>query len=154
MSQSSRYLCFNLGKEEFAIPLLAVKEVIGVPETTPIPQSPPHFTGIMNLRGQVISIVDLRVKLVIKPTQSAETSVIILDLGEYCMGAIVDKVNSVQLLASEEIADRPLADFAKNTDYIKGVFRKEDNLILILDISKALSIEDKNVAKMQKPKAA
>ena len=61
-----RYLSFSLGSEDYAIPLLSVKEVIAVPEITPIPFTPSHFLGIMNLRGQVISIIDLRSKLGIK----------------------------------------------------------------------------------------
>lgn len=144
MSEASRYLCFNLGTEEFAIPLLTVKEVIGIPETTPIPQSPPYFAGIMNLRGQVISIMDLRVKLGIKTTKSEETSVIILDLGDSFLGMMVDQVNSVQLIPAGDISPKPTVDNGKAHDYINGVYRKQDHLILVLDIAKALSIQDKN----------
>ena len=65
-----RFLEFTLGSEDYAIPLLSVREVISVPETTPIPKAPTHFLGIMNLRGQVISVVDLRTKLKIKSKDS------------------------------------------------------------------------------------
>lgn len=87
MNDNLRYLCFNLGHEEFAIPLLSIKEVIGMPDVTPIPQSPPHFLGIMNLRGQVISILDLRQKLTIKPSNVEDPSVMILDLPNYKLGS-------------------------------------------------------------------
>ena len=141
MIDNSRYLCFTLGKEEFAIPLLSIKEVIGMPEVTPIPQAPNFLLGIMNLRGQVISIMDLRVKLGIKPTTTEETSVIILDFGSSQLGAVVDKVNSVQLLTKDDVAEKPAVDGSKAHDYILGVMRKENSLVLLLDIAKALSVE-------------
>lgn len=118
MIDNSRYLCFNLGKEEFAIPLLSIKEVIGIPEITSVPQSPSHFLGIMNLRGQVISVMDLRQKLGIKNSKTDETSVIILDLGANQLGVVVDQVNSVQLLTKEEISEKPVVDNSKVHEYI------------------------------------
>lgn len=154
MINTNRYLCLNLGLEEFAVPLLAVKEVIGLPETTPIPQAPSHFSGIMNLRGKIISVMDLRVKLGIKPTASDETTVIILDLGDYNLGVVVDKVNSVQVLTDDMVADKPHIDGGKSHDYITGVFRKDEHLILLLDISKALSVEDRSTVQKQMAKAA
>lgn len=154
MSNNSRYLCFNLGKEEFAIPLLSIKEVIGLPETTPIPQAPSHFLGIMNLRGQVISVMDLRQKLGIKTTNTDETSVIILDLGNYNLGVVVDCVNSVQMLTAQDITEKPVVENSKTYEHITGVFRKNERLILLLDISKALSVEDKSAATKKLTKAA
>jgi purine-binding chemotaxis protein CheW len=141
MTDNSRYLCFTLGKEEFAIPLLSIKEVIGVPEFTPIPQAPNYLLGIMNLRGQVISVMDLRIKLGIKPTTTEETSVIILDFGESQLGVVVDQVNSVQLLTKDDVAEKPAVDGSKAHEYILGVLRRENHLVLLLDIAKALSVE-------------
>lgn len=143
MSQSSRYLCFNLASEEFAIPLISVREVIGVPEVTPIPQSPAHFLGIMNLRGQIISVLDLRTKFGIKNSRTEETAVIILDLGENHIGVMVDQVNSVVELTESEITERPPMDSVKLAESIRGVFRKNDKLILLIDVLKTLSLDDK-----------
>ncbi len=154
MIDNSRYLCFNLAKEEFGIPLLAIKEVIGYPEFTPIPQAPTHFLGIMNLRGQVISVMDLRVKLGIKPSRTEETSVIILDLGDYNLGVVVDQVNAVHLLSAEEMGEKPVVENSKNHDYITGVFRKEEHLILLLDIAKALSVQDRSTLSQTQKNAA
>lgn len=154
MSDITRYLCFGLGKEEYSIPLLSIKEVIGMPEVTPIPQSPNYFVGIMNLRGQVISVMDLRTKLGIKGIPSEEISVIILDLGAYNLGVVVDRVNSVLMISPEEISDKPIVDANKAHDYIKGVFRKDEKLILLLDISKALSLEDQSLIKKNNNKLA
>lgn len=155
MNELIRYLCFNLANEEYAIPLLSVKEVIGVPEVTPVPQTPAHFLGIMNLRGNVISIMDLRQKLGIKSTPSQETTVMILDLGDYNLGVIVDQVNSVVSLSKEDISPKPVIESSKSTDYVTGVFRRKEQLILLLDIAKALSVEDRTVISSKKqPQAA
>lgn len=143
MSQTQRYLCFDLGDEEFAIKLLTVKEVIGLPETTPVPQSPVYFVGIMNLRGSVISIMDLRSKLGVKIEKNEETSVIILDIGNLSLGVIVDRVNAVVNLNESEISPKPTIE-SKASDSITGVFRKNEKLILVLDVAKALSLDEKN----------
>lgn len=154
MTTNSRHLCFNLGVEEYSIPLLSVKEVIGLPEITSVPQSPPYFLGIMNLRGQVISVIDLRLKLSIKPSQSDETSVVILDLGELHLGIVVDKVNSVHMLSADKISEKPLLETKNNYDYILGVFRKEEKIVMMLDPYKSLSLDDKKILSQQTNKKA
>jgi purine-binding chemotaxis protein CheW len=144
MSQDSvRYISFNLGEEQFATPLLSVREVIGVPDTTPIPQAAAHFIGIMNLRGQVVSIMDLRKKLGIKPlANEAERAVMICDLGGLSLGIIVDSVNQVLTLDSDSISPKPSLGTSMEHEYIWGVYRKESTLILFLDIAKSLSLEE------------
>jgi purine-binding chemotaxis protein CheW len=146
MSVPIKYLCFGLGQEEFGIPLLSVKEVLAIPEITPIPQTPPHFLGIINLRGNVISIMDLRSKFGIKTTSAEETTVVILDFGDYQLGIVVDRVDSVLSIDADQISSKPHIESSKSTEYISGVYRQEKKLILILDIAKALSVEDRNIA--------
>lgn len=147
-----RYLEFSLGDECYAIPLLKVREVIAVPNTTPIPHSPPYFMGIMNLRGQVISILDIRKKLGIKPNEeSSETAVIIVDLDPIFLGIVVDSVNKVLAISEHDVGDRPSLE-GKNTDYITGVYRVEDKLTILMDIGKALDVKDKSL--LQNAKAA
>jgi len=141
-SENSRFLCFSLGSEEFAIPLLSVREVIAMPEITPVPQTPPHFLGIMNLRGQVISVMDLRTKLSIKPDPKAETAIIICDLNPNSIGIVVDSINSVLNPSAKEISEKPEIQSQKNTEYIQGVFRSHDKLILLLDVAKTLGSGD------------
>lgn len=137
-----RFLSFSLGQEEYAIPLLSVKEVIALPEITPVPQTPPHFLGIMNLRGQVISVMDLRAKLSIKPNTSGETAIIICDLKPNSVGVVVDAINSVLSPSRQEISDKPEIKSQRNTEYIKGVFRHQEKLILLLDIGRTLDLSD------------
>lgn len=150
----NRYLNFSLGIEEFAIPLLTVKEVIAIPETTPIPHTPAHFLGIMNLRGQVISVIDLRKKFSISPKKTEENSVIILDLKTEFLGVVVDSVTSVLAIKNSEISEKPMIESSRSTEYITGVFRKTEQLVLLLDIFKALSHDDKAAMQKSVTKAA
>lgn len=142
-----RYLSFSMGGEEFAIPLLSVKEVIAVPEFTPIPHTPAYFIGLMNLRGQVISVLDLRKKLNVEADRSGEEAVIICDLDDLCLGVLVDSVNSVLTPKDGEILPRPPIESKISTDYITAVYRRNDHLVLFLDIGKALSSHDLMAAK-------
>ena len=128
---TNRYLSFSLTGEHYAIPLLSVREVVAMPDVTPVPFTPPHFLGIMNLRGQVISIIDLRLKFNMKkPETTPETSVIICDLAPLCIGAVVDSVNSVLVLGTDNIGPRPDIQSNRNSDYITGVSKKDEKLIL------------------------
>ncbi len=138
----SRYLSFSLGQEEFAIPLLSVKEVIAVPEFTPIPFTPGHVLGIMNLRGQVISVIDLRKKLEVAPKANSETAVIICDLTTLSLGIVVDSVNSVLAPTSSDISPKPDIRGSRHAEFIQAVYRREKALVLFLDIAKALDAAD------------
>lgn len=140
---NDRYLTFSVGDEDFAIPLLRAKEVIALPETTPLPYSPDYFSGIMNLRGQVISVVDVRKKLGIKPRKgAAENAVIILDLEPLYIGIIVDSVNNVLQLGEDEFGPTPKMEHRKAREYLIGVAKKNDRLILLVEIQKILDVED------------
>ncbi len=145
IESKDRYLCFILGGEEFAIPLLSVKEVIALPEITHVPQTPPYFLGIMNLRGQVITIIDLRTKLTIKPGQSSENNaVIICDLNPNSIGVVVDSIESVIHPLASEISEKPDLQNTKTNEYVEAVFRKDQRLILLLNIAKTLNVQDLN----------
>lgn len=145
-NQVDRFLEFSLGVEDYAIPLLMVKEVISIPETTPIPKAPKHFIGLMNLRGQVISIVDLRNKLTIKPKEeTSDSAVIIVDFQGINIGVIVDSINRVLAFSTNEIQEMPELNSQVKSDYIRGVYKKEDGLTVLLDLAKCLDVKDYNV---------
>lgn len=148
---AGRYLCFSLNRERFAVPLLKVKEVLGNIETTPIPQAPSHFKGIMNLRGTVISVVDLRTKMQIKTNNpSAESTIIIFDLDSISIGVVVDSVDCVRSYETKDISPPP--DLKDN--YITGVAKEENSLTLLIDIHSILNREDLKTLKSQSQKAA
>lgn len=137
-----RFITFSLGVEEYAIPLLSVKELIAVSEITPLPFTPSYFLGLMNLRGQVISIIDLRLKLGIKPSASPENAIIICDLPTGLLGILVDSVNAVISPGAGAISEAPEIH-GRNADCVCGVFRDQEKLILLLALEKTLSLDDK-----------
>lgn len=154
-SETVRFLVFSLCGEEYAIPLLKVREVIALTEITPVPYTPPHFKGIINLRGQLISVVDLRLKFkMAKSVVTSETAIIILDISGLSLGIIVDSVESVLALRTSEVSEPPHFESGIRQDYLSGVARRENKLILLLDIEKTLSVEELKVIKEQHRSAA
>ncbi|RYF11735.1 MAG: purine-binding chemotaxis protein CheW, partial [Deltaproteobacteria bacterium] len=134
-SGKERFLCFHLGHDAYAIPLLAVKEVIAISEITAVPQTPKHFLGIINLRGQVISVVDLRIKLALQAERGPETAIIICEMSHGPVGFVVDSIDSVLHPKAGDIAPKPALTQDHAADYIRGVFRHQKVLVLLLDIS-------------------
>jgi purine-binding chemotaxis protein CheW len=149
-TELSRFIEFSLGKQDYAIPLLMVREVISVPDTTPIPKSPSHFLGIMNLRGQVISVVDLRKKLKIEARKDLEEAVIIVDIGGMNIGVVVDSINKVLAFSSDEVSEMPDVENQVNTHFIFGVYKKENSLTVLLDIAKVLDLKDMEAISVSK----
>ncbi len=146
-----RYLNFSLGSEEYAIPLLSVKEVIAVPEVRPMPFSPVYLLGLMNLRGQIIPIFDLRKKLNVKHEVKSDGAVIICDMESLEVGVLVDSVNSVYAPDPETISEPP-ATHNKNSN-INLIFRKDNKLVLVIDIKKTFNEDDHKVAASAKTAA-
>jgi len=137
----SRYLEFSLGDERYSVPLLSIKEVIPLPETTTLPNSPDYFIGIMNLRGQIISIVDLRKKLKItKSSQRLEEAVVIVDFEGLSIGLIVDSIERVIAFSDENLSEVPQIKSQINVKYIKGIFKDKDSLTIILDLYNVLNV--------------
>lgn len=149
-TETGRYLEFSLGDEVFAIPLLQVRELISIPETTPIPNSPAHFLGIMNLRGQVISVVDLRKKMKITEQEgNSEQAVIIIEINGINMGVVVDSINKVLNFSESEVQDVPEIESQVNSEYIDGVYKQESNLVILMNLEKVLSLKDIKILQKQ-----
>ncbi|MGZ3789758.1 MAG: chemotaxis protein CheW [Bacteriovorax sp.] len=155
-AEDSRYLIFSLSGEEYAMPLLNVKEVIGFSETTPVPNAPEYFKGVINLRGQIISVMDLRLKLKLpKAEHGAELSIIILDFDSLYLGMIVDSINCVLTFGPDELSDSPPYTNSPNKEsYIKNIAKKDKRLILNLDIGAVVNIADRNTGASQISKLA
>lgn len=149
----SRFIEFSLGKENYAVSLLMVREVISVPVTTPIPKSPSHFLGIVNLRGQIISVVDLRKKLKIEAKKDNEEVVIIVDIGGINVGVVVDSINKVFAFFPDEISEMPAVESQLDTRFILGVYKKENLLTVLMDIAKVLDLGDIETVNGQKKAA-
>lgn len=143
-----RYLQFDLGEESYAIHLLSVKEVIPLPETTPLPNSPSFYIGIMNLRGQIISIIDLRKKLNISSKdKDIEEAVIIIEIGGVGIGVVVDSINKVLNISTISVSEVPEVSSQVNAKYIEGVYQGDKNLTILLDLASVLNINE--IQKMQ-----
>lgn len=149
-----RFLHFSLGEEDFAFPLGHVKEVIGVPTFTHIPHGRKHALGIFNLRGQIISAIDLCVKLDIT-SQPIEPALVICDLESGLLAVKVDSVNAVFSPKKELLSDCPPTETSFPQELIMGVYRNEAKLILILDVARTLDSSDlKMIEQTQQPLSA
>jgi purine-binding chemotaxis protein CheW len=146
-AEPGRFLIFTLAQKPFAIPLMKVKEVIAVKDVTPIPQSPPYFRGVMNLRGLVIPIMDLKTKLGMNVKGQPETSVIIMDMGNTSIGVVVDSVDSVASFEAGDISPPPAGITPGAGKHLSGVAKRENDLVLLMDPSCILNIAEQKFAR-------
>ena len=141
-AHDTRYLSFSLGTEDFAVPLLNVREVIGVPECTNLPFTPEYVVGIMNIRGQVITVIDLRKRLGMSiKALNPESAVVVCEIDGVRVGALVDSVNQVLNPKPDELHDKPEVEKSVRSQYIERIFRRESHLVMFLDVSKILDVE-------------
>jgi purine-binding chemotaxis protein CheW len=136
----SQYLTFPLGREEYGVEILKVQEIRGYSPITPIPNTPPHIKGVMNLRGTIIPVVDLRRKLAMPATEYGPfTVIIVVAVGTRVTGLIVDGVSDVLDIARTDI--QPTPDFGGQVDarFINGMARAGDKLVVLLDIARVLA---------------
>lgn len=140
-SETKRYLEFYLGGESYAVDLLRVKEVITLPELTTIPKAPSYVCGLMNLRGLVLTVVDLRKKLAITPgADNSQNAVIIFDIDDRLVGAVVDSIQKVLNLSVEKI--KPVPD--QGTDkgvHLLGILQVEEKLCMWIDPAQLLDVK-------------
>lgn len=141
-ADSRKFLTFCLGDEEYGIEILKVREIIGMMSITPVPRTPEFIRGVINLRGKVIPVVDLRLKFGMPSVeQTEETCVIVVQADGVEMGTIVDKVSEVADIDSENIEEAPFFGDEVQTDYILGLGKSAGRVTLLLDIDRALETE-------------
>jgi purine-binding chemotaxis protein CheW len=145
--ETGQYLTFALGDEEFALQIAKVREVLDYPNITKVPRMPDYLCGAINLRGNVVPVVDLRLKFGMSPTEkTVDTCVVIVEAqveGEaMVMGALADSVHEVLDLSAAEIEPPPRMGTRVDTDFIKGMGKRDDKFIIILDIDRVLSAEE------------
>ncbi len=153
-SHEGKFLTFVLGNEEYGIEILRVREIIGIMEITPVPQTPDYVKGVINLRGKVIPVIDQRIKFSMPEVeQTQETCVIVVEVKESLIGILVDSVSEVIDIGSEEIEATPQFGQEIDTQFIMGLGKTKGKLIILLDIEKVLSTEViKMVKKLSKEK--
>ena len=141
--RAGKYLTFVLADEQYGLEILKVREIIGVMDITAVPQTPDFVKGVINLRGKVIPVVDLRLKFgMAEAERTEETCIIVVDLGSVEMGIIVDKVSEVLDIAGEDIDETPTFGDAVDTDFILGMGKVSESVKILLDIDKVLAAAD------------
>ena len=142
-SKAGKYLTFALADEEYGLEILKVREIISMMEITGVPRTPHHVKGVINLRGKVIPVVDLRLKVgLAEAERTEETCIIVVDIGDLEMGIVVDRVLEVLDIAGEDIEDAPSLGPTVNTDFILGMGKAEKKVTILLNISKLLTKAD------------
>lgn len=137
------FLTFFLRGEEYGLEILKVQEIIGIMPVTPVPRTPAHIVGIINLRGKVIPIVDLRLRFGMEPlAHTEETCIIVVKANGLQVGIVVDKVSEVLDIAGSDVEDAPSFGTQVNTDYILGIGKSEGRIRLLLDIDRVLAGDD------------
>jgi len=145
--REGKYLTFALADEEYGISILKVKEIIGMMSITTVPQTPGFVKGVINLRGKVIPVVDLRLKFGIEAAEYTErTCIIVVEIdgasGAILMGIVVDAVSEVLNITGENIEDTPTFGTKLDTEYISGMAKCEGGVKILLDIDRVLSDEE------------
>ncbi|RMF77552.1 MAG: purine-binding chemotaxis protein CheW [Nitrospirae bacterium] len=142
---SRQYLTFNLGEERYGLEILKVQEIIGLTEFTPLPNMPPHVRGVINLRGTVVPVVDLRSRFAMEPRPYDKlTSIIVTNVAGKTLGIVVDTVADVMGIPEDAIQDTPsfAASQKISSDYIQAIGKVGNTMVILLDIEKVLDIGD------------
>ncbi|HMB31638.1 MAG TPA: chemotaxis protein CheW [Desulfohalobiaceae bacterium] len=141
---AGKYLTFHLGDETYGLEILKVQEIIGMQDITKVPRTPEYVKGVINLRGKVIPIVDLRMKFGMEEIETTrKTCIIVIQIdrgaGKVIMGIVVDEVSEVLNILSEEIEPSPSFGTQIDTAFILGMAKTKDAVKILLDIDKVLS---------------
>jgi purine-binding chemotaxis protein CheW len=143
IAASGEYLTFTLGSEEYGIDILKVQEIRGYDSVTKIANSPPFIKGVINLRGVIVPIIDLRIKFNLGETSYDQfTVVIILNIGKRVMGVVVDGVSDVIQLNSDNLRPAPEFGSILDTRYILGLGTIEQRMIIVVDIEKLMTSQE------------
>lgn len=135
--EAMQYLTFTIQDEEYGVDIMAVREIKGWTETTRLPNSPECMRGVMNLRGLIIPIFDLRARFTRKLTDAtASHVVIILAVGNRNIGVLVDAVSDILTVAAGEVKPAPEIENQSNTDFITGLISLEQRLVVLLSIER------------------
>lgn len=141
----SQLVVFKLGKEEYAISILQVQEIKRITNITRVPHTPNYIKGVMNLRGSVLPVIDLKKRLNLPDKEySDDTRIIIVKMDEISVGLIVDGVSEVTAISSEQIdTSQSIADSA-GTGFIRGVGKLDNRLLILLDLAPIIGSDQDN----------
>lgn len=133
---------FQLGKEEYGVEIASVQEIIRAANITPVPGAPTHIRGVINLRGKIIPVVDLRKRFALNDATASDAQrIIVVELGPKRIGMLVDSVSQVIRIPADIVEELPEESSNIDENYIKGVGKLENRLIIILDLNKSLLLK-------------
>jgi len=139
---AGKYLTFALDREEYGVEILKIREIVGVMEITRVPQTPDFVQGVVNLRGKVIPVIDLRAKFRLpRRTYNDQTCIIVVDVG-MMMGIIVDTVSEVLDFCAKDVEPPPRLGSSLDTSFILGMGKSQDGVKILLDIDRVLHCEE------------
>lgn len=146
-SAGGQYLTFMLAGEEYGVEILKVQEIKGWNTVTPIPNTPEHMLGVLNLRGAIVPIIDMRSRFNLEQIPYGPTTVVIVVKVEDAdqartVGVVVDAVADVYRLEKSDIQQAPQMGYAINTEFVRGLATVERKMVILLDINKLIDIED------------
>lgn len=142
-TQKGRFLTFTLGKEDYGIEIKYVTEIIGIQPITQVPELPDYLKGIINLRGKIIPVMDVRLRFRKEPLNYTDrTCIIVIDINDTSIGLIVDTVSEVASIDDEDIMPPPNSKTGFNNKYVKGIGKLGNEVKLILDCGKILSEDE------------
>ncbi len=137
---------FSIGEEEFGVDILKVQEIIRTMEITKVPRAPEFVEGVINLRGKVIPIIDLRRRFGLTSKEhDKHTRIIVIEINNMIVGFVVDSVSEVLRIPASTVEPPPPVVAGMESDYISGVGKLQDRLLILLDLDRLLSNEDLNV---------
>ena len=134
-AQTLQLVAFTLGEEEYGIPITRVQEIIRHTPPRPIPGSSMHVEGVINLRGRIIPVVDLKRRFGIHSDITSDTKIVIVELGDTTVGVIVDEVREVITISTEITEAAPAGVASASAEYIESVAKLEGRLLVILDLA-------------------
>lgn len=133
-TQHGRYLTFLLGKEVFGIEIKYVTEIVGIQKISTLPESPDYIRGIINLRGNIISVIDMRLRLKKEVVPYTDrTCIVVINISETSIGLIVDSVEEVVMISDDDIVPPPSMTSGYQRSYIKGIGKSDEEIRLLLD---------------------
>ena len=139
----SRWVTFTLADEVYGIDVMQIREVLRCPEISPVPGSPSYVLGIINLRGNVVAIIDTRSRFGLLPHEVDDNSrIIILEAKDYMVGFMVDSVREVAELHSSGVEPAPDTGSHGSAKYIAGLYNRDDGLLILIDANKLLSDDE------------
>ncbi len=150
-----RLVSFKVGSEQFAVDILRVQEINRMMELTQVPQCPEGVRGVINLRGRIVPVLDLRTRLGIDASEESESSrIVVVEVQGSTVGFIVDAVHQVLQIDPRIIEPTPQITSGQNTSYIQGVAKLDETLMILLDLDKLISTESLQMLDSVRSKAA